>query len=54
MVKYLDGKDAMSPDEKELLMFALYVESKTRRGLAFEGTKELERLQRAAQVQERK
>ena len=28
MCRYLDGKDDLAPDEKEILMFALYCESK--------------------------
>lgn len=28
MKRYLDGKDDLSPDEKEILLFALYCESK--------------------------
>jgi hypothetical protein len=28
MYHYLDGKDDLSPEEKEILMFALYCESK--------------------------
>ena len=32
MCRYLDGKDDLSPDEKEILMFALYCESKDREG----------------------
>jgi hypothetical protein len=46
MVKYLDGKDKMTNDEKEILLMALYIESRTRRGLAFEAMQELGRRQK--------
>ena len=37
MKRYLDGKDALSNDEREILLFSLYIESKQRGGLAQQG-----------------
>jgi hypothetical protein len=41
MRRYLDGKDDLSPDEKEILMFALYCESKELHGLAYQVGKQM-------------
>ena len=41
MVKYLDGKEDLTHDEIELLLFTLYLESLHRCGLACEGVKVL-------------
>lgn len=39
MRRYLDGKDDLFPDEKEILMFALYMESMNLHGLAYQTSK---------------
>lgn len=41
MCRYLDGKDMLSPDEREILMFALYMESVKNKGLAADAIKKL-------------
>src|SRR5208282_1484605 len=41
MVKYLDGKPMLTNDEREILLFALYLESKSNNGLAVQGAKAL-------------
>lgn len=41
MMRYLHGKPDLSNDEREILLFALYMESSKRGGLAAEAIKEL-------------
>jgi hypothetical protein len=37
MARYLDGKPDLSNDDREVLLFALYMESKQNKGLACRG-----------------
>ena len=44
MVRYLDGKPALTNDEREILLFALYMESiKKKNGLASKALKQLKK-----------